>query len=36
MMSYLVVLGLGWFLLYALRDGLLILQNKRDEADNER
>lgn len=33
MMSYLVILGLGLILLYTLRDGLLELQNRRDERE---
>lgn len=30
MMTYFLILGLGLYLLYALRDGLLVLQNRRD------
>lgn len=30
MMTYFLILGLGLYFLYALRDGLLILQNRRD------
>ena len=33
MMSYLAILGLGLLLLYTLRDGLLEVQNRRDERE---
>ena len=34
MIESLVILGLGLYALYALRDGLLILQNKREAKEN--
>ena len=30
MLTYFVILALGLFFIYSLRDGLLILQNRRD------
>lgn len=35
MFAYFLILGLGLFLLYSLRDGLLILQNRRDAKKQE-
>ena len=31
MLTYFVILALGLYFIYALRDALLILQNRRDE-----
>lgn len=35
-MTYIIILGLGLAFLYTLRDGLLVLQNKRDALEAQK